>query len=62
MLTFWDWLVSPAGLTPHGFCLTWAPGLLWLHAGSDASTALAYFSIPLALTRFVLQRRDLQYH
>lgn len=61
-MTFWDWLVSPAGLTPHGFCLTWAPGLLWLHAGSDAATALAYFSIPLALTRFVLQRRDLQYH
>jgi PAS domain S-box-containing protein len=45
----WNWLLSPQGLTPHGFCLTWAPGLLWLHAGADAIIGLAYFSIPLAL-------------
>ncbi len=61
-VTIGDWLLDPAGLTPHGFCLTWAPGLLWLHAASDAVVALAYFSIPLALVRFVLQRRDLAYH
>jgi len=60
-VTLWDWLASPPGLTPHGFCLTWAPGLLALHAGSDAVTAIAYFSIPLALARFVSLRRDLEF-
>lgn len=61
-MTIAEWLLSPSGLTPHGFCLTWAPGLLWLHASSDAVTGAAYFSIPLALARFVSLRRDLQYH
>jgi two-component sensor histidine kinase/PAS domain-containing protein len=61
-MTLWEWLLSPEGLTPHGFCLTWAPGLLWLHAGSDAVTGLAYLSIPLALMRFVKLRPDLAYH
>ena len=57
-----DWLLNPSGLTPHGFCLTWAPGLLWLHTTSDAIIALAYFSIPLVLVRVVLQKPDLAYH
>jgi two-component sensor histidine kinase/PAS domain-containing protein len=61
-MTLWEWLLSPDGLTPHGFCLTWAPGLLWLHAGSDAVIGLAYLSIPLALLRFVKLRPDLAYH
>ena len=60
-MTLWDWLLNPAGLTAHGFCLSWAPGLIALHAGSDAVIGLAYFSIPLALVWFVRERRDLQY-
>ncbi|MGO9429827.1 sensor histidine kinase [Rhodoblastus sp.] len=60
-MSIWDWLLNPAGLTPHGFCLSWAPGLVWLHAASDAITGLAYFSVPLALASFARQRRDLQY-
>lgn len=60
-MSFWDWLVNPAGLTPHGFCLSWAPGLVGLHATSDAVVGLSYFSIPLALGAFTSQRRDLQY-
>ncbi len=60
-MSIWDWLLNPAGLTPHGFCLSWAPGLVWLHAGSDAVIGLAYFSAPLALASFARQRRDLQY-
>lgn len=56
-----DWLLNPSGLTPHGFCLSWAPGLVALHAASDAVIGIAYFSIPLALASFVGQRRDLQY-
>ena len=60
-MSFWDWLLNPAGLTAHGFCLSWAPGLVALHAVSDAIIGLAYFSIPLALAVFVRRRRDLQY-
>lgn len=56
-----DWLLNPSGLTPHGFCLSWSPGLVALHAGSDGVVGLAYLSIPLALASFVRQRRDLQY-
>jgi hypothetical protein len=36
-----DWLLDPTGLTAHGFCLSWAPGLVALHAGSDAIIGLA---------------------
>jgi PAS domain S-box-containing protein len=60
-MSVWDWLFNPAGLTAHGFCLSWAPGLVALHAASDALIGLAYFSIPLALAWFVRARRDLQY-
>ena len=54
-MSLWDWLLNPAGLTAHGFCLSWAPGLVALHAVSDAITGLAYFSVPAALTYFVRQ-------
>lgn len=57
----WPSLSEPAGLTPHGFCLTWEPGLIWLHAASDAVVGLSYFSIPLAIGCFARQRRDLAY-
>lgn len=60
-MTIWNWLFNPSGLTPHGFCLLWSPGLIWLHALSDAVIGLAYFSIPLALFWFVRRRRDLEY-
>ncbi len=61
MMSAWDWLFDPSGLTPHGFCLSWAPGLVALHAGSDAVIGLSYFSIPLALGWFIRQRHDLRY-
>jgi len=60
-MSVWDWLMNPAGLTAHGFCLSWAPGLVALHAASDAITALAYFFVPAALVYFVRQRPDFQY-
>jgi PAS domain S-box-containing protein len=60
-MSLWDWLLDPSGLTAHGFCLSWAPGLIALHAGSDAVIGLSYFSIPLALASFTRQRHDLQY-
>ncbi len=60
-MALYDWLFNPSGLTPHGFCLLWAPRLITLHAASDAIIALAYFSIPLALASFAAQRKDLEY-
>jgi len=56
-----QWLFDPAGLTPHGFCLLWQPGLIALHAGADLATGIAYFSIPLAMAVFAGRRRDLAY-
>jgi signal transduction histidine kinase len=53
------WLSDPNGLTPHGFCLLWEPGLIWTYALSDAAIALAYFSIPLTLGVIARRRRDL---
>jgi PAS domain S-box-containing protein len=47
------------GLVPHGFCLQWQPGLLWLHAGSDIATGLAYYAIPIGLAWLVLKRPEL---
>ena len=49
------------GLSPHGICLLWQPGLLWLHAASDIATGIAYFAIPVALAGIVMQRRDLRF-
>jgi PAS domain S-box-containing protein len=54
-----SWLLDPAGLTPHGFCLLWEPGLIWTYAIADTGIALAYFTIPLALAVFARRRGDL---
>ncbi|MCR9129021.1 MAG: ATP-binding protein [Alphaproteobacteria bacterium] len=42
-------------------CYLWRPEILWLHVGSDAVIALAYFSIPVAMTIFARRRPDLAY-
>jgi len=60
-MRFWDALFEPAGLTAHGFCLSWEPGLIGLHAVSDAMIGIAYFSIPLALASLTRQRSDLKF-
>lgn len=36
----------------HGACYRWNPGLVWLHAISNCTVAVAYFSIPIALVHF----------
>jgi signal transduction histidine kinase/CheY-like chemotaxis protein len=56
---FSQWLFDSSGLTPHGFCLLWEPGLIWTYALSDSAIGIAYFSIPLALGVIARQRRDL---
>ena len=40
-MSFLDWLLNPTGLTPHGFCLSWSPGLVAMHAVSDVIIGLA---------------------
>ncbi|RZL11918.1 MAG: PAS domain S-box protein [Rubrivivax sp.] len=47
-----------SGYLPHGYCFTWTPALLWTMVVSDAAIALAYFSIPVAITSFLRKRRD----
>jgi signal transduction histidine kinase len=59
--TLSEWLFDTSGLSPHGFCLLWEPGLIWLYAISDTAIALAYFSIPLALVIVGRKRSDLVY-
>ena len=61
LATIAHWLYDPNGLTPHGFCLLWEPGLLWTHALSDAAIAVAYFSIPAALLVVARRRKDLMF-
>ncbi|MDO8206530.1 MAG: ATP-binding protein [Gallionella sp.] len=48
-------------LIPHGYCLTWSPGLLWLSAGSDVIMALAYATYPIGISYFAWKRKDLPY-
>jgi two-component system sensor histidine kinase/response regulator len=52
------WLFDPSGLTPHGFCLLWQPGLIWTHALSDMGIATSYFAIAGALAWFAVRRPD----
>jgi PAS domain S-box-containing protein len=54
-----DWLFDASGLTAHGFCLLWKPGLIWTYALADCGIGLAYFSIPVALAMFARRRQDL---
>ncbi len=59
MSGFTTWLIDPSGLTPHGFCLLWEPGLIWTYAASDTGIGIAYLLISTALGYFSRQRRDL---
>src|ERR1700730_12371410 len=54
-------LLSVQNYIPHGVCLLWQPGLLWLHVISDATIAIAYFTIPFALIYFISRRQDLAF-
>ncbi|AFZ18600.1 PAS domain-containing protein [Allocoleopsis franciscana] len=47
---------------PHGHCYLWKSELVSLHIVSDALTAVAYYSIPLTLSYFVLKRQDVPFN
>ena len=59
MAQFFTDIFNTSDLSPHGFCLLWRPELIWLHVISDAIIALSYYSIPLVLIYFVMQRTDI---
>ena len=61
MLAFLERILDSSMFSPHGICLLWEPELIWLHVTSDAVTAAAYFSIPVALSIFVSKRRDVDF-
>jgi PAS domain-containing protein len=56
-----EWLqgVFESNFMPHGFCMRWEPGVVWLHAISDILIALAYYSIPILLFTITRKRKDL---
>jgi len=54
-------IFSSDGFMPHGHCYSWNQGVLFLQVISDVVTALAYFSIPWVLMRFVRRRKDLEF-
>ncbi|HWV45084.1 MAG TPA: PAS domain S-box protein, partial [Nitrospira sp.] len=51
----------PSGFLPHGQCLLWESGLIWLHMIADSAIVLAYYSIPFILANFVRKREDLSF-
>ncbi|MHB1185032.1 MAG: PAS domain S-box protein [Desulfobulbia bacterium] len=61
MRDFLEQLTGATEFMPHGYCLVWDPALLWLHAGSDIVTGLAYLLIAAMLFYLVAKRRDLPF-
>lgn len=54
-------LFSSDSYIPHGQCILWRPGLLWLHVVSDALIWGAYLTIPVILIYFIRKRRDMPF-
>ncbi|HEX8402521.1 MAG TPA: response regulator [Allosphingosinicella sp.] len=61
MGNYFDILTKARDLAPHGYCLLWQPELIWTHVIADALIAAAYFSIPIAIVRFVTHRKDIEF-
>lgn len=62
MLSIFNYPSYSNGFIPHGHCYLWKTGLVWLHIISDATIALAYYSIPLLLIYFISQRKDVPFN
>lgn len=61
-MTAWlSGMFSDGNYLPHGLCLLWEPGLIWLHVVSDGLIAASYYSIPAALMYFASKRQDLPF-
>jgi len=53
-----EWLAT-SSFSPHGFCLSWQPGLLELHALSDAVTSVCYMAVGFLIFQFGRRRPDM---
>ncbi|MEH2119291.1 ATP-binding protein [Nostoc sp.] len=62
MPTFFNYPFHSNGFIPHGHCYLWQTGLVWLHIISDATIALAYYSIPFLLIYFISKRKDVPFN
>ncbi|MHC5596272.1 MAG: ATP-binding protein [Nostoc sp.] len=62
MTTFFNYPFQSNGFIPHGHCYLWQTGLVWLHIISDATIALAYYSIPFLLIYFISKRKDVPFN
>ncbi|MDZ7969206.1 MAG: ATP-binding protein [Nostoc sp. DedSLP03] len=62
MPTFFNYPFQSNGFIPHGHCYLWQTGLVWLHIISDATIALAYYSIPFLLISFIYKRKDVPFN
>ncbi len=54
-------LFDTVALTPHGYCLSWEPGLIALHVVSDGLITASYYSIPLVIALLLLRRGDVAF-
>jgi signal transduction histidine kinase len=61
MWGFLERVLDSSMFSPHGICLLWEPELIWLHVTSDVVIAVAYFSIPVALSILVSKRPDVDF-
>src|SRR5256885_15800621 len=48
-------------LSPHGACLLWEPGWIWLNAVSDSLIAGGFFATAFFVMFSVWRRRDFQF-
>lgn len=48
-------------LLPHGYCVSWQPGLIAALVIGNVLIALAYFTIPLVILKFIRQRADIDF-
>lgn len=62
MLAFFKYPFYSNSFVPHGHCYLWKTGLVWLHIISDATIALAYYSIPFLLIYFTSKRKDVPFN
>ncbi|OUL26999.1 ATP-binding protein [Nostoc sp. 106C] len=62
MLAFFNYPSYSNSFIPHGHCYLWKTGLVWLHIISDATIALAYYSIPFLLIYFISKRKDVPFN
>lgn len=60
MISIWK-MLSPETFMPHGDCILWQPGLLWLQVISDVTIVVAYYSIPVTLVYIMRKRRNIPY-